>query len=256
MTKQWVKSVMSWVASHRKTAIIILVFALALVAAFIIIGHNPDTTDSEVSDNASSEASDNSSENGEVAKVESIYGGSGLYSYGITAVLKPGGLALPDRVYLVELYKGGERRGAAIVSWSQPDLAVKETKKVEFPITKQEYDAYYRKDIGQIFQLHIHPNPISLPSVGGISHRISISRGDLSSRISGEVYNDSEWTIGRVRIKITILSKTGADTRYWYIPVSPEIIPPDGSGTFDRAQCLPPKCYVGIHSLEWEWIPP
>ena len=86
----------------------------------------------------------------------SIFGGSDL-----VASLSPTEHAKADTRYVVDLYEKGKLRTTSHVSWSQPELNVKRTKSVTFPLTGKEYDAYHWTplgggDLSHIFSVKVH----------------------------------------------------------------------------------------------------
>jgi hypothetical protein len=49
-----------------------------------------------------------------------------------------------DTSYTVDLYENGDLRAHSIISWTQPELNVQAAKEASFPISQDEYDAYYK----------------------------------------------------------------------------------------------------------------
>lgn len=57
--------------------------------------------------------------------------------------VSPTSRALADTSYTVDLYENGELRAHDTVSWTQPELNVQAAQEATFPISQEEYDAYY-----------------------------------------------------------------------------------------------------------------
>jgi len=75
--------------------------------------------------------------------------------YNLVVELKPTKSALPDQKYLVELYENGKCRDTTAIAWNQPELNVLKEKLVWFPITSEEFDAYFMEDISHIFSVKV-----------------------------------------------------------------------------------------------------
>jgi len=54
------------------------------------------------------------------------------------------------------LYEKGKLRATTRVSWNQPEINVSSKKLVEFPVTKEEFDAYFMEDVSHIFTVKVH----------------------------------------------------------------------------------------------------
>lgn len=95
-----------------------------------------------------------------VAKTAGI--GTSIFSISnIVVSLSPTNHAKAETQYVVDLYEKGKFRATSHVSWSQPELNVKTTKSVTFPLTAQEYDAYHWTplsggDLSHIFSVKVH----------------------------------------------------------------------------------------------------
>jgi hypothetical protein len=70
--------------------------------------------------------------------------------------LKPTDSTLADKAYEVDLYENGNLRASTSIAWNQPEINVSSTKLVQFPITEEEYNAYYQKDVSHIFSAKVH----------------------------------------------------------------------------------------------------
>ena len=87
--------------------------------------------------------------------LSSMLGGEQYSPYNLVVELKPTKSALPDQKYLVELYENGKYRDTTAIAWNQPELNVLKEKLVSFPITSQEFDAYFMEDISHIFSVKV-----------------------------------------------------------------------------------------------------
>jgi hypothetical protein len=77
--------------------------------------------------------------------------------YAIFVELKPTSSAIANTYYIVDLYEKGKFRAPnTLVAWNQPEINVLSVKTVEFPATKEEYDAYLWEDISHIFSVKVH----------------------------------------------------------------------------------------------------
>jgi len=85
----------------------------------------------------------------------SIITGEEYSPYNLIVELKPTKSALPDQKYLVELYENGKYRDTAAISWNQPELNVLKENLVRFPITREEFHAYFMEDISHIFSVKV-----------------------------------------------------------------------------------------------------
>ena len=72
--------------------------------------------------------------------------------------LTPSSTAIAGEVYTVDLYEKGKYRDSTEVSWNQPEINVYTPKTVHFPtpLSKEESDAYFMKDLSGIFSVIIH----------------------------------------------------------------------------------------------------
>jgi hypothetical protein len=95
-----------------------------------------------------------------IATVQSISGGycaiNGMTATCINVRLMPSSSALANKVYKVDLYEKGKLRDTTTVSWNQPEINVRQEKPASFPMSQQESDAYYMKDISGIFTVKVH----------------------------------------------------------------------------------------------------
>lgn len=187
--------------------------------------------------------------------------GSGHYTeYGIWVELKPTELAVANESYLVDLYEDGQPRATAVVTWNQLELDVLKTKTVLFPATKAEFDAYHRHDISDIFKVNVQSTPVTVPNAYLISCSASLYPTTPRIYISGSVTNDSKWPIGYVRVVIEFLDQNHKVIKHVYIPVSPSIISPGGSGSFDTSEVFTSAYAYSSEYWQcepvWEWIPP
>ncbi len=95
-----------------------------------------------------------------VAKVTNIWVGF-LGRYSLNIELKPNKKARANIIYIVELYEKGKLRGFAKVRWTQPEINVSSTRLVQFPATRNEWNAYSSfsvtlKDMTNIFSVKTH----------------------------------------------------------------------------------------------------
>jgi len=218
-----------------------------------------------------------------VAVSEHMSIGSGHYTeYGIWVELRPTELAVANESYLVDLYEDGQPRATAVVTWNELELDVLKTKTVVFPATKAEFNAYHDHDISHIFKINIRSSPVTVPSESLIACNASLTLVPSCSWgvghnniiiIKGNVTNNSEWPIGYVSVVVELLGKNDEVIKYVYIPVSPSVISPGDSGSFDVTEVL---TFTEAYSLKdyrdyelypysfedcryypvWEWIPP
>lgn len=77
------------------------------------------------------------------------------YDYVLCVELEPTTSALPDQKYLVELYENEKYRDTAAIGWNQPELNVFKKKLVKFPITREEFNAYFMENISHIFSVKV-----------------------------------------------------------------------------------------------------
>jgi len=80
------------------------------------------------------------------AKVTGIYADWDGMTYGSCLVvnLVPTSLTTVDGIYIVKLFEKGKLRDTGILTWSQPELNIRATHQMEFPLTANEYQVYYR----------------------------------------------------------------------------------------------------------------
>lgn len=74
----------------------------------------------------------------------------------LSVILKPNINAIANKQYTADLYEKGIARQITFVKWNQPEINVLKEKEVRFNITKEEYDAYWNKDISHIFSVKVH----------------------------------------------------------------------------------------------------
>jgi hypothetical protein len=77
-------------------------------------------------------------------------------TYCLYVELKPTNNAIANKTYIVSLYEKGSLRDGTVVQWNQPELNVLKEKAVIFPISGQEWDAYFMQDISHIFTVKVH----------------------------------------------------------------------------------------------------
>ncbi len=90
-----------------------------------------------------------------IATVEDIWV-SHVPRYCIVVELKPTNEAVSNKVYVADLYEKGKLRATTNVSWNQPEINVLSVKLVNFPATREEWDAYLWEDISHIFSVKVH----------------------------------------------------------------------------------------------------
>jgi len=133
-------------------AVVVLVFAFAGVQP--LSGYKDDA----ISSLKGAFSSGTSSNPGQVATLESM--SANVEYRAITVELKPTSLAQANRYYTVELYEKGTLRASKTVSWSQPELNVKETAWVGFKVLSlEEEDAYSlasQSELRRIFSIRVH----------------------------------------------------------------------------------------------------
>jgi len=81
-----------------------------------------------------------------VAKVTGIYANWDGMTYGPCLVvnLVPTSLTTVDGTYFVKLFENGKLRETGILTWSQPELNIKATHPMEFKLSTDEYQTYYK----------------------------------------------------------------------------------------------------------------
>ena len=67
----------------------------------------------------------------------------------ITVVLQPTSIAIPDKVYNIEVRKSGVLRAMSYVSWTQQELQAKQAMQFRFQTTAEEYQ-FYTMDRNQL----------------------------------------------------------------------------------------------------------
>jgi len=78
----------------------------------------------------------------------------------LNVTLIPTALAIANEVYTVYLYDEGNYRDSTTVSWNQPEINVSDSVTVSFPISQNEYNAYYAKDVSNVFSVSILSMPV------------------------------------------------------------------------------------------------
>ena len=96
----------------------------------------------------------------DIASLKSISVGgyilNGLTATGINAYLIPSKSVLADKVYKADLYEKGKFRDTTTVIWNQPEINIQKVKKVSYPLTKIEINAYILEDISHLFTVKVH----------------------------------------------------------------------------------------------------
>jgi hypothetical protein len=71
------------------------------------------------------------------------------YKYVINIELRPTDNVSPDKDYVVELYRHGDLVNSQVLDWRPPAEGIPPRfETVYFPITEEDYDAFYPKGIG------------------------------------------------------------------------------------------------------------
>jgi hypothetical protein len=92
-----------------------------------------------------------------IATMQHIWvGHSGWVSDSLFVDLKPTIIAVANKTYIVSLYEKGNLRDDTVIQWNQPELNISKVKSVTFPISREEYDAYFGEDISHIFSVKVH----------------------------------------------------------------------------------------------------
>ncbi len=73
--------------------------------------------------------------------------------------LKPTSDIQANKQYIVDLYEKGKLRNSTHVAWNQPELNIKQPVTVEFPISEDEFNAYFNStssELSHIFSVKVH----------------------------------------------------------------------------------------------------
>jgi hypothetical protein len=89
---------------------------------------------------------------------------SNNWAAAIYVSLKPTSHAVAGQTYTVDLYEKGKLRSTSTVSFTQPDINVQNEKMIAFPATYDEYNAYFMKDVSNIFSVKVHEPIVSTAS--------------------------------------------------------------------------------------------
>ena len=73
----------------------------------------------------------------------------------IDIAIAPTSKAASGKIYFVELYEKGVLRARGTISWNQPEINVKKPVNIYFPVSEDEFNAYFGKDITGIFSVKI-----------------------------------------------------------------------------------------------------
>jgi hypothetical protein len=107
--------------------------------------------------------------------------------------LIPTALAIANEVYTVYLYDKGNYRDSTTVSWNQPEINVSDSASVSFPISQTEYDAYYAKDVSNVFSVSILSTPVVTPTTQTYLQTTDISTSDINIT---SPHNLDDWYVG------------------------------------------------------------
>ena len=91
-----------------------------------------------------------------VKMMEACYGQE--FHYALSVALEPSGGAKADVEYWAKCYKNGTSILSYPISWNQPEVNAKTWKIVEFPLDKQEFQAYNylsTSDLKKIFTVRV-----------------------------------------------------------------------------------------------------
>jgi hypothetical protein len=101
----------------------------------------------------------NAVQGNKIAAVDSISVTTGAftnYGYAIHVDLKPTSSAEAGKVYVVDLYEKGTFRATTTISFNQPTINIGDTKSAIFPASFDEFNAYFMKDVSNIFSVKVH----------------------------------------------------------------------------------------------------
>ena len=100
--------------------------------------------------------------------------------------LKPTQSAIAGEIYDVDLYDKGTFRATTTVSFTQPDINVGAFEPIAFPATNDEVNAYFGKDLSDIFSVKVHePNTLTESSNQQASITLTYPKG-------GEIWHIGE----------------------------------------------------------------
>jgi hypothetical protein len=73
----------------------------------------------------------------------------------LSVEIQPTDNAVIDRLYVVNLYEKGEERASKYITFNQPQINIHDTVDIEFPLTHDEYESYFMKDVTGIFSVKV-----------------------------------------------------------------------------------------------------
>ena len=83
----------------------------------------------------------------------------GVEVYRLYVDLTPTSVAQANHTYVVDLYEKGRLRASISVSWTQPQINVREVAEVYFPLSEEEgrvYSAAAQYDFATLFSIKVH----------------------------------------------------------------------------------------------------
>jgi hypothetical protein len=116
----------------------------------------------------------------------------------LNVTLVPTALAIANEVYTVYLYDEGSYRDSTTVSWNQPELNVSDSASVSFPVGQTEYNAYYGKDVSNVFTVNVLSTPVTTSTTRTTTTQTYVQTTDIST--SGinitSPHNLDDWYVG------------------------------------------------------------
>jgi hypothetical protein len=127
-----------------------------------------------------------------------IYVSPGVFTswdYAIFVNLKPTQSAIAGETYNVDLYEKGTFRATTTVSFTQPDIG--STEKVAFPATADEENAYFGKNISNIFSVKVYDSNTITTSAELIATQSVLINSNQPSSLTLTSPNGGEvWHVG------------------------------------------------------------
>jgi hypothetical protein len=111
----------------------------------------------------------------------------------LNVTLIPTSLAIANEVYTVYLYDEGKYRDSTTVSWNQPEINVSDSVTVSFPISQTEYNAYYAKDVSDVFSVSILSTPVVTSTTQTYLQTTDISTPGINITAP---HNFDDWYVG------------------------------------------------------------
>lgn len=203
----------SW--SRHLTKILFCTFSFILVTAFLLSLTGCTTTTTVISEiqpqittsqigvgiiQTPTVATTKSLTPGLVATVQNMVVGYDLTNGAqvLNVTLIPNALAIANEVYTVYLYDEGNYRDSTTVSWNQPEINVSDSASVSFPISQTEYNAYYGKDVSNVFSVSVLLTPVTTSTTQTYLQTTDISASGINIT---SPHNLDDWYVGE---KVTI----------------------------------------------------